>query len=353
MKAEELFSKPTLIFFRKLVAFKMQFFVLLVMTLLWLIFGFYRPFEPHYHGKCLSRWADDYCVNEYYASPEIKLRNRKCEEAIQHIGVKGLPLALELCRAKDSKVKEKMVGWSEDLSEKLHFDIHICSAVEKQQEALAIFYVLGASAKPAIPSLIEVLQGNYPLNWDTAMEGLHIIGPDSIPPLIELLTNESEKLTNKGKQGRYNATRCLGWYFRRQASNAVPILLQFLEDKDVWLRCAAAKSLTGISRDSTKVVPALVKYIETETNTAALSQVVPDFGYLGTNGRLAIPILTKFAESNQYRALVALYKIDPATAELIFEKWRASQTNVIIYGKTNLDSLLSQTNAPANGVGHQ
>lgn len=59
----------------------------------------------------------------------------------------------------------------------------------------------------------------------------------------------------------------------------------------------------------------------------ALSHVISGLGYLGTNGRPAIPILTKFAESNRYGALIALRKINPEVAEVAFEKWKASQTN--------------------------
>lgn len=179
------------------------------MALLWLVFGFYRPFEPHYHGKCLSRWADGVLATDDDGttdSPEIKVRNKKGEEAVQHIGVKALPFALALCRADDSKLKKKLVRWSEDWSKTLHFDIHIRSDFEKHMESVAIFDVLGASAKPVIPSLIEVLQDNNPLIYDTAMQGLHGIGSDSIPPLMEVLTNGS-------KQGRINAANCLGYYF--------------------------------------------------------------------------------------------------------------------------------------------
>jgi hypothetical protein len=85
------------------------------LVILWLVFGFYRPFEPHYHGKCLSRWADDVVVSDISINgdndlPEVKLKGKNGAEAIRQIGVKALPLALKLCQAQDSNFKSKLGG---------------------------------------------------------------------------------------------------------------------------------------------------------------------------------------------------------------------------------------------------
>ena len=250
------------------------------------------------------------------------MRNKTGAEAIQHIGIKALPTALKLCHANDSKFQSRLVRLSEDLSDPPHFDIHLRDDDQKHLEGIAIFSALGSAAKTAIPSLIEILQGNNPLFFATAMLGLHGIGSDSVPPLVEVLTNGN-------RQGRINVATCLGYYFGRQASNAVPILLQYLGSEDLGLRRVAAESLPKISHDSIEVVPALAKYLETETNrNSGRFEIIFWLGYMGTNARPAIPVLIKLAKSDpRTPAYHALYQIAPEIAKPIFEKWKASQTN--------------------------
>jgi hypothetical protein len=218
--------------------------VFLIATLLWLIFGIYRPFEPHYHGKPLSRWANAFLADNIdgtFNSPEKEQEAQIAFEAARHIGTNALPLALEFQKAHDSDFKRKIVRFSEDLSNPDGFDIHISSEDEKHAKAIGVFTALGASAKPAIPSLIEILQGKDQLLYDSAMQSLDSIGVDSIPPLIEILTNGN-------RQAKLNAIQCLGYYFGRQASNAVPALSQYLDSPDTALRNEAAKSLARIHR---------------------------------------------------------------------------------------------------------
>jgi HEAT repeat protein len=292
---------------------------------LWLVFGFYRPFEPHYHGICLSRWANDVGATDEDGttdSPEIKLKNKNGREAVRHIGVKALPLALKLCQTDDSEFKRKLSRASEDWNNIPFVDLHLRDDFDKHLESVAIYYALGAVAKPAIPSLIDVLQGDKPVIYDAAMQGLRGIGPDSIPSLIDLLTHGN-------RQGRINAANCLGHYFGRQASNAVPVLLQYLAGNDRVLRHVAAKSLVCISHDPVTVVPAIANYLETETNFPPAQQLAICFrlGLMGTNAQPAIPTLVKLADQkHDFGALQALYKIAPERAKTISAGWNKVQT---------------------------
>jgi hypothetical protein len=310
------------------------FYAFILLALLWLIFGYYRPFEPHYHGQPLSRWADDFTVteaDESSDSPEFKARSKSSREAIQHIGGRALPLALELCRANDSEVKRKLVGWSDDWSEKLHFDIHIRSDAEKRAEAVEVFSALGAAAKPAIPSLIEILKGSNQFIYGSAMQSLNGIGSDAIPSLLNLLESGN-------RQERLNAATCLEGYSGRTATNAVPAFLSCLTDADYRLRKVAAESLWQFHADP-RVIPALVKFFENETNKPAISyHVFFCLQHLGTNARPFIPFLVKQAKAKpRSAAYETLYELAPEIAPPIFAEWKA----------TNLDFLPSQTNAPA------
>jgi HEAT repeat protein len=145
-----------------------------------------------------------------------------------------LPLALEFLQARDSKFKQKIIRLTENSDV-----FHVSSDDEKHLKGIAIFTTLGAAAKPAIPSLTGILQGKNPFLYDSAMQSLYGIGADSIPSLMEMLTNGNQ-------QGKINAAQCLGYYFGREASNAVPILSQCLNSSDAALRKEAAKSLARI-----------------------------------------------------------------------------------------------------------
>ena len=134
-------------------------------------------------------------------SPETQLRNRRGEAAIRQIGAKALPPALAWCAAVDSQPWQQFDScWS---GEALHF-LQIRPADEKHLEAIAIYEALGRTAKPAIPSLIEMLRGNDPFIYDPAMQGLYAIGPDAVPALIQ-------ELASNNLQGQLNAATCLGY----------------------------------------------------------------------------------------------------------------------------------------------
>jgi hypothetical protein len=154
------------------------------------------------------------------------------------------------------------------------------------------------------------------------MLGLSAIGPDSVPPLIDLLAHGN-------RQGRINVAEYLGAYFSRQASNAVPLLLQYLTGKDRVLRNLAAKSLVQISHDPVTVVPAIANYLETETNYSSTTHFDICFmlGLMGTNAQPAIPILEKLAiEKHDFGALQAVYKIAPERARAISAVWNNHPT---------------------------
>jgi hypothetical protein len=291
--------------------------------LLWWFFDFYRPSEPHDGGKCLSHWARDVIATDpdgSCSSPEIKLRNQRAEAAIRAIGTNSLPLAMAFYHARDGKFKDWIVKCSEGISDFLSVDVHIAPEEEKWAEGDGSLYALGPDAKAAIPSLLAILQGRDAYIAQHAMDGFGIIGPASIPPLIDVLTNGDAP-------GRYNAAQCLG-SFRGQASNAVPALLSSLKSKDPFLRGVAAESLATISHDPVTVVPALVNYLETETNKTIFNNfgaVISRLGRAGTNASAAVPILTRFAELNEYGAVDALRQIDPERAAAAFRKFRVSQ----------------------------
>ena len=298
---------------------------------LWLLCIIFHPFEPRYEGKRLSAWTKDLFFIEGFIkdprTPTVRQKHEQAVAAIQHMGVRILPLALKLCRAKDSWLKEKLEDWSDDWNGKHeNFEIHITTAMDKQNEGMNIIWALGPMAKPAIPDLIKMLENKDQEIAGGAMHALQGIGAGTIPPLIELLYNPNPEF-------RMRAASVLGM-MEPKAHTAVPALLQCLEDKNEGVRLNAVRSLGLIREDAPIVVPSLVRCLEEETNNPIPWDYFIAFGHFGTNAKPAVPILIKIIESQKinymppvWGALGALNKIDPEAAQPFIEKWKASVTN--------------------------
>ena len=113
----------------------------------------------------------------------------------------------------------------------------------------------------------------------------------------------------------------------------VPALLPHLKDKDIYVREMTAISLGQIHQYPEQVVPALLAYIDTETQweTEGLWAVYA-IGRFGTNARPWSPILVQMIESNRFgywsgNARGALYKIDPETGKLLIDKYNTEVSN--------------------------
>lgn len=342
---------------------KYVFFILMAGILGWLIVAIFHPFEPRYQGKRLSAWAKDILnweVREDMDAQklgEAEAKRDEALEAIRHIGTKALPLALKYCRAEDSRLKEKLINW---MNEQEVFEVRPLRDSDYQQTGVKIFEALGTVAKPAIPSLIKLLQKKDQGVFGAACNALYTIGPDAIPPLITALTNANERM-------RLGAAITLGG-FEAQARTAVPALIRSLGDESAHVRATAAMSLGEINQDSDLVIPALVRCLkdkdagvrqhsaialghigkqpevvvpalfarlEMETNVPAFSPLmVSPIARFGTNAKPWSPVLVKMIESNRFgffanAALGALKRIDPEAAEPLLQQRELLRTNAL------------------------
>src|SRR5262249_3887882 len=116
-------------------------------------------------------------------------------------------------------------------------------------------------AKPAIPDLIKII-GQYN-NWPAT--ALSYIGPDAVPPLIEMLK------TNRTADSRGNRRRGIPRHQDREyailtlsligtnAETALPVLMQCYGDEAKRSRARMASALARIGRNQPEVVvPALI-----------------------------------------------------------------------------------------------
>jgi hypothetical protein len=297
-----------------------------------------RHQEPQYQDKKLTEWAREIDQADFLRPPAFQLHQKQNEAAIaaiRQIGTNALPMALELCGAKDSWLKRKFEGWADQYNDgvwtdRRHFPIQIKSAGEKHYEGVNIILALGPAAAPAIPALMRLLQSRDKEVVEAAMSALPGIGTNAIPSLLELLNNTNPDI-------RLRAAVALGDYFGAQAHAAVPILLQCLDNRgqNLVMRVHAVHSLSMIKGDAPTIVPAIIRHVQSETNDLMLSNYLMALGNFGMNANAAVPALVHILELNPDQphsrikegVLENLLKIDPETAKPFLNQWKGSLTN--------------------------
>lgn len=320
------------------------------------------PPEPQYQGKKLTAWAREIDQMDFFRQPAFQQHREQNERAItviQQVGTNALPVALSLLRAKDSWLRGRLTEWAERYDANhwpKHFPVQIQSAGEKNFEGINIIWALGAMAEPAIPDLIRLLQNQNRQAAETARLALPGVGTNAIPPLLKLLSAPDANI-------RLRAAIILGDFFRpkmppaesggslmvagsedfrSQASVAVPVLLQSLDNRELnsVTHIRIIQALGWIREDAPVVVPALIRHIQSETNGK------PDYwlhrnyfralGSYETNAEAAVPLLISllqpmtessnnpaFVHFSYAPALDALQKIDPAAAKPFVAEWKA------------------------------
>jgi HEAT repeat protein len=202
-----------------------------------------QPREPDYGGKPLSQWLKEY-------DPRLFINNKEeVNDAIRHIGTNAIPTLLEMLRSKDSAIKSSVLDWVER-KDIWFFNV----AVAKNVEAARGFEVLGASAKDAVPVLIEIYEQRIsPESQFATVCALGCIGPAAKKAIPQLL----EAATNANNISRQCAIRSLG-QIHSEPEAAVPALIRALNDTDQQTRYEAANALGAFGTNATAAVPALV-----------------------------------------------------------------------------------------------
>jgi prepilin-type processing-associated H-X9-DG protein len=100
---------------------------------------------------------------------------------------------------------------------------------------------LGAEAKPAIPALLEAMDGRQGWSDFAMMDALSALGPTALPVLIETFCDAQNK-------HRTRAGRAI-WTMGAAAESALPALRKALEDKDADVRALAERTIAKIESE--------------------------------------------------------------------------------------------------------
>lgn len=257
-------------------------FALLLLTILatagWLTF---HAREPEHQGRKLTDW-----LRELEAAPDMgSPKWRESVAAIRAIGTNGLPTLLTMLGSSDSRWRGQVVTLIQDTA---NVDLSDSLADADHRRARIGFQVLGRSARPAIPHLAALAATSDPALAERAfMAMLEIGGPETIPPLLQVLTNP-----NLGRQ--IMAANYLG-QLRSQAGTAVPALVESLNESDGELRATAARAIGNIGLDAPRAVPALTRTLS-DADGRVRPAAAMALGAFGTAAESALPALRELPD---------------------------------------------------------
>ena len=237
--------------------------------------------EPEYQGRKLTQW-----LRELEAAPDMNSPAwRDAVHAIRAIGTNGLPTLITMLGGADSRWKVQAVALIQDTA---NVDLSESLADADQRRARIAFQVLGRAARPAIPNLAALADTSDPALAERAfLAMLEIGGPETIPPLLNVLTNP-----NPARQ--IMAVNYLG-LLRSQARAAVPALVQTLTGGDAELRANVARALGNIGLDAPLAVPALTRTLS-DADSRVRVAVAMALGAFGTQAESALPALRQLPD---------------------------------------------------------
>lgn len=229
---------------------------ILALAVLWQLL---RDREPSYQGRTLSEWVEQ-------AGPAY-LWNDSDEQvkAVRAIGTNAIPTILDWISYEPSPLRKKMA----ELAETLPFGIRpdsISFAEERADRAVTVFHILGPRAQAAIPELTRLaLTAPDQRRAVRCIIALTHLGPEALPSALALVTNSPPHT-------RSYAILTLHAY-GTNAAVAVPILVQYLSDKDNWIAEDAATTLGGFGSLRSVVIQSLTNAMRSLSTQARVRAV--------------------------------------------------------------------------------
>ena len=261
--------------------------------------------SEYYKGKTLKEWL--VTLDDQHPGPDDK----QSAAAVRYFGTNGLPTIISMLNMDDP----------------MHHN------------AVLACQILGPKAKPAMPYLVDLMKHGYTSGYVGV--ALDRIGPDAVPVLLDLITNENlvpqtgqvpigrgvtEDAVGLNDSIRIEAVHSLGSIemYSDAGTNALadydvhPVLLAGLNSPSPYVRRMAVNSLGEIKGDNADVIPALIKILsDKDSNTRWLGCVA--LGAYGPSAEMAVPALQAALKDPstdvQATAAIALIQIEPDNME--------------------------------------
>jgi hypothetical protein len=140
------------------------------------------PPEPAYNGKPLHFWLDQLVRNRMSGVPAVLNADKtgEAQAAIRAIGTNTIPTLIRMVRAHDFPIKHRLILL---LHRQSLIPVPWRSDGEYHFQAMVAFQILGRSASPAAPVLIDIeLHDSDPAVRHAADDALFFIQPQPADP---------------------------------------------------------------------------------------------------------------------------------------------------------------------------
>ena len=248
-----------------------DYFITLGMIFVALIAFVFAHREPAPSTRPLSAWLHDLESTESY-------RHNTAEATVHRMGVSIVPALL--ARLESSNPKD-------------------------QAQAILGFEALGDVGRPALPSLMKLLE--IERTSLPAARSLAAIGPAAVPILTNGLASQTVFIRN-------SSARALG-RLRTDGRLAVPALVGVLNDEDDDLRYFATRALGSLATEPGQSVPALVDRLA-DSNVEVRKIAARSLGQFHGKASGAVPALRRTLNNDEeavkLTAAFALREIYPA-----------------------------------------
>jgi HEAT repeat protein len=258
-----------------------------------------RNHEPRYKATRLSTWIQRHRNRILQASDSPG--TDESAFAIKQIGTNALPYLLTWIQHKETPGHRRWLATLRSLplilvmnplGERIARD----HDEERAYDAMVAFGALGSeAASSAIPALTEMM--NRPDRSEEDVAGRAIFALASLGDItVPILVNALAKPVFHYKRA---VAELLGdeRFPKLNPSARVPSLLKALDDPDIAVYEAAARSLGNLAVQPETVVPALQKMLENPSTFSV--EPIEALGKFGAAARPAVPILIK-SLSSQY-----------------------------------------------------
>ncbi|EEF62243.1 HEAT repeat domain-containing protein [Pedosphaera parvula] len=270
--------------------------------------GYWR--KQTYKGKLISTW-----FKECYSLDEVV--SDRARQAVYDMGVRSVPVIMELLQARDSRFKQQTIDWTQE-----HLPVRLWFRRDEEKQSNgrdAIGFLNPEARRVLAPELNQIL---YDTNHcKIAARALAVVGVEGIPHLNVALTNADESIRLQAVDALANYLSCTG----RVTEIVVPNLCAnaLNTNQDFIVQYFAAYALRNINKRADITVPTLLQAVRNFRNydpatSMYMAEIMEGVAQFGTNARVAIPDFVKALEDTDFsirgEATNCLKRIDPEMA---------------------------------------
>jgi HEAT repeat protein len=256
---------------------------------------------PRYQGKSARHWVGQLVRNQTVA-----------RRALLEMGPSAVPALADAVSARPGWLETKLEPFRPRLPSWIAR--RLLSPVEaslRRQRALEVLDMLGSSAAPAIPALLELdsrVSDDFIIYSVSPQRILLTIGEAGMPQLIQVL-----------ERGKHPATRAKAALYLgligAKAARASRALAKALHDASPVVRKESVNALGQIGPSASDALPALRATLKLDNDEFRL-QVVQALWDIGQDVELTVPVLVKVLRDPQHpsraRAATILARMGPA-----------------------------------------